>query len=1196
MHPTTENGACARPLPRPLTAGLVLSLALGSALLGAATTGAAAARAAVVTDPVEYSADDAPFRLAPLGSYESGVFDESAAEIVAFHAGTDRLFVVNAHAATVEVLDAADVEAPAHLFDLTTVGLRARDGSTIPAGAVANSVAVRADGLGVVAVESDPKTDDGWLVFFDAAGSGEALGAVRVGALPDMVALSSDGTYAVAANEGEPSEDYTVDPEGSVSVVALPAALAAPDQTAVRTATFHAYEAGGERALPAGVRVFAGLETPGAHPVSENLEPEYVTIDGTTAYVTLQEANATAVVDLTTATVTDLWSLGTKDHGVADNALDPSDRDDAFSLRTVPGLQGLYMPDGIASYAAGGETYLVTANEGDAREWGDYVEPARVADLGTEGLAPICPDSPLAGRTDDADLGRLNVTIADGLTDDGSCYAELYAFGARSFSIWTTDGELVFDSGSSLEAVTAAAVPEFVNSNHTESDLEGRSDDKGPEPENVALGEIDGRTYAFVGLERVGGIAVYDITTPSQSTFVTYVNNRDFAVSVEDADDPAAVLSAAGDLGPEGVTFIAAAASPTGEPMLAVGNEVSGTTTLFGIVPVQAPSDTVDLQILGINDFHGRLEENARGREAGAAVLAGAVAQLRDENPNTVFVSAGDNIGASTFTSFSQQDNPTLDALAAAGLQVSAVGNHELDRGFDDLVNRVIPRGGFPQLAANVYRAGTTTPALQESWVTEVDGVSVGFIGVLTESTPSLVTPTGIAGLVFGDALEATNRVAEDLQDGDPTNGEADVVVLLAHEGAGTSDCAAIAAAQDPFGELVRGASDRVDAILSGHTHLTYDCAYPVAGWAEGQLRPVVQAGQYGTHLSRLQLTVDRDTKAVTSLAADLLPLHDGTVAQYPADPTVAGIVADAVAQAEEVGSVVVGRITGDITRAVAPDGTADRSAESSLGNLVADMQLWATSNAAFAGEPARIAFMNAGGLRADLLYTGDGSVTFADVASVQPFANTLVTMDLTGAQIAAVLEQQWRAEGASQTKLHLPVSEGLTYTYDPDAALGEHILSISLDGEALDAAATYRVVMNSFLAAGGDAFTTFAEGTDRADTGQVDLAAAVAYFEAHPVVAPPAVGRSVVGDDDGDAGEDGVPGAGSDDDAAPVANPVRGSVTTGGDVGSSRTTAGGTGRLAVTGAGAALAGLAALGALLLAAGTGLVRWRRSSL
>ncbi|HEX7223746.1 MAG TPA: choice-of-anchor I family protein [Candidatus Limnocylindrales bacterium] len=531
-----------------------------------------AASAAVVPDPIVFSADDAMLALSPLGSYETGVFDESAAEIVAAHG--DRLFVVDAVAGSVSVLDYADPTAPVFEFSIAAPG-------------VANSVAVRPDGLGVIAFESPVKTDPGALVFFDAdaaTGASAVLGSVIVGALPDMVSISADGKYAVSANEGEPADDFSVDPEGSVSIVKLnPARKRAPQQNDVRTADFHAFEAGGSLTLPADVRVFGPTPQGDDLPVSRNLEPEYVAIDGRTAYVALQEANAIAVVDLNRARVAEILPLGAKDHGVAGSGLDPSDRDGGIGIRTFPGLKGLFMPDGLNAYQAGGRTYLVTANEGDAREWGDYSEPSRVSALAANGYGPVCADSPLAGLVGSADLGRLNVTIESGFDEVAGCYDELYAFGGRSFSIWATDGTQVFDSGEAFEQITAAALPEYFNSNHTESNIEGRSEDKGPEPENLTLGEVDGRTYAFIGFERVGGIAVFDITDPAASRFVTYVNNRDFSVSVGDADDPRSVLSRAGDLGPEGLAFIAASSSPTGEPLLAVANEVSGTTTLFAV-------------------------------------------------------------------------------------------------------------------------------------------------------------------------------------------------------------------------------------------------------------------------------------------------------------------------------------------------------------------------------------------------------------------------------------------------------------------------------------------------------------------------------------------------------------------------------------------------------------------------------------
>ncbi|TDV55111.1 choice-of-anchor I family protein [Actinophytocola oryzae] len=547
-------------------------------LLRAAACGSVAVAVAGLVSPS--AAADRDLRttvtLAPLGTYSTGVFDESAAEIVSYDARSRRLFVVNAAQAKVEVLDASRPATPRKLFDLATAGVRAGDGSSVAEGAVANSVDVRADGLGAIAVEAPDKVSPGWVVFFDARGrDGQALGAVRVGALPDMLTFTPDGDRLVVANEGEPADDFSTDPEGSVAVVDVPHSVRAPGQRSVRTADFHRYE----HRVPPGVRVF-GPTVNERFPVSANLEPEYVTVDrhSRTAYVTLQEADALAVVDLRSARVTSVKSLGAKDHSRPGNGMDTSDRDGGIAIRQVP-VYGLYMPDGIHSYTSRGREYLVTANEGDAREWGDYVEGARVKDLGDDGLPPLCADVFDESVTEDEDLGRLNVTTASGLRADGSCYEKLYAFGARSFSIWTTDGRQVYDSGDSFERVTAQANPEFFNSDHTSSDFDSRSDDKGPEPENLALGEINGRTYAFVGLERVGGLAVYDITDPRHARFVAYRNNRDFSVSVEDGGD----LAAAGDLGPEGVTFIPAKDSPTHTPLVAVANEVSGTTTLFRV-------------------------------------------------------------------------------------------------------------------------------------------------------------------------------------------------------------------------------------------------------------------------------------------------------------------------------------------------------------------------------------------------------------------------------------------------------------------------------------------------------------------------------------------------------------------------------------------------------------------------------------
>ncbi|HEX6970216.1 MAG TPA: ExeM/NucH family extracellular endonuclease [Micromonosporaceae bacterium] len=516
-----------------------------------------------------------------------------------------------------------------------------------------------------------------------------------------------------------------------------------------------------------------------------------------------------------------------------------------------------------------------------------------------------------------------------------------------------------------------------------------------------------------------------------------------------------------------------------------------------------ATTAAVDLQLLTINDFHGRLESptSVGGRPVGgAAQLAGLVDRLRAENPNTAFVSAGDNIGASTFVSAIDDDNPTLDALNAVGLLVSAVGNHEFDKGYADLAGRVSDRAAFPYLGANVYRGDERV--LPAYHVAPIGGVRVGFIGVVTEQTGSLVSPDGIAGLTFRDPVAEANLVAGQLKDGDPANGEADVVVLLAHEGAATEniDSAEALAADPVFGRYTR-ADATIDAIISGHTHQPYAFLVPVPG--TDRLRPVVQAEDYGKRIGKVGLTFDPATGTVTDARAELVDVVDA-----PEDPTVAGIVATAKARSEELGRRPIGSITEDILRAYT-DGHEDRGKESALGNFIADVQLAGTRDPGRGG--AQIAFMNPGGLRADLRYDPDGVVTYAEAFAVQPFANDVVTKTFTGAQIKQVLEEQWQPAGASRPVLWLGVSKGFHYTYDPQAPKGSRITSMSLSGEPVDPQATYRVTVNSFLAAGGDNFTTLAAGTDVTTTGDNDLTMLVAYFAANSPVTPDTEPRSAI-------------------------------------------------------------------------------------
>lgn len=521
-----------------------------------------------------------------LGTYASGAFDEGAAEIVAHDPANQRLFVINANDSTVDVLDIQDPEMP---VKLSTIDATAE-------GASANSVAVYGD-LVAVAIEANVKQDNGKVVFYNSTDLNK-VGEVEAGALPDMLTFTRDGHKLLVANEGEPSDDYSVDPEGSVSIVDLSNGVAAATVTTAGFASFNGQLA---ELMEQGLRVFG----PGAT-LAQDLEPEYIaiSIDGEKAWVAMQEANAVAELDIAAGEITAIIPLGFKDHSIIGNELDASNDDSGINIRNWP-VKGIYHPDAMTSYGFNGKTYYITANEGDSRDYDGFSEEFRVADLTLDAMA--FPNA--AELQEDANLGRLNVTSTLGFgnscepsdpanvilvggeydrsyVENNCVYSELYAYGARSFSIWSETGERVFDSGSEFERITASLIPDNFNSNNDENAFDNRSDDKGPEPEAVTVGTINGQTFAFIGLERVGGIMVYNVTNPQNPEFVQYLNNRDFSASQTDLES-----GMAGDLGPEGLAFIAADDSPNGKPMLAVGNEVSGTTTLYGIDVIELAAD-----------------------------------------------------------------------------------------------------------------------------------------------------------------------------------------------------------------------------------------------------------------------------------------------------------------------------------------------------------------------------------------------------------------------------------------------------------------------------------------------------------------------------------------------------------------------------------------------------------------------------
>ncbi|MDP9109499.1 MAG: bifunctional metallophosphatase/5'-nucleotidase, partial [Pseudomonadota bacterium] len=564
-------------------------------------------------------------------------------------------------------------------------------------------------------------------------------------------------------------------------------------------------------------------------------------------------------------------------------------------------------------------------------------------------------------------------------------------------------------------------------------------------------------------------------------------------------------------------------------------------------VPVAAP---VTVSLIGLNDFHGNIQPPSGGvvvsdpanpagtkvSAGGAAYLATLISNLKAQNPgNTLVVAAGDMVGASPLASGLFHDEPTIDALGAMGLDISSVGNHEFDKGRNELLR--LQKGGcfpasadgktgvigtdtcmnngsfagakFQYLAANVIDQQTGATLFPSYAVRTVAGVKIGFIGLTLKDTPTVVTPAGVAGLQFTDEVSTVNKLVPELKAQDVSA----IVVLIHQGGAATASVVNDKTCPGFSGDIVAIADQldpAIDVIVSGHTHQEYVCTRP-----DGKL--LTQTGSYGRIATKIDLTIDPNSKHVTKKDANnLVAVNDvgvkdstGKVIALPAgmtalakDANIDALVNRYVGLVLPITGNVVGNLGGFLDR------HQNSAGESTLGDVITDAFLMATSDATFGSKRAQIAFTNPGGIRADLSTTLQ--VSFGQLYNVMPFGNNLVTMDLTGAQLLRLLEQQWEAPQPAGGRI-MPVSAGFTYSWDASkpegapAGAGARVVpgSMKLNGVPIDLTKTYRVTANSFIASGGDRYTVFAIGTNR-QQGGVDLDAAVAYFKSMPSVALP--------------------------------------------------------------------------------------------
>jgi 5'-nucleotidase len=518
------------------------------------------------------------------------------------------------------------------------------------------------------------------------------------------------------------------------------------------------------------------------------------------------------------------------------------------------------------------------------------------------------------------------------------------------------------------------------------------------------------------------------------------------------------------------------------------------------------PTTPVAVKILAINDFHGNLKPPQGGIRirdpqdasktinvpaGGAEHMASALNELRAKNPNHIFVAAGDLVGATPLVSALFHDEPTIESMNLMGLEASAVGNHEFDKGSVELLR--LQRGGchptdgckgqktfggahFKYLGAGIVDTRTGNQLLPSTHIKRFQGIPVAFIGLTLQDTPSIVVPAGVAHLKFGDEAETVNALVPGLRQ----QGIEAIVVLIHEGGVPSGDYNECPGISGPIVDIVKKLDKAVDVVVSGHTHRAYNCRI--------DNRLVTSADKYGTVVSEIDITLDPKTGDVMQARADNLIVRTD---RYAKDAAQTRLIATYEQLAAPLAKRVVGRVSAPLTRDETPAG------ESTIGGVVADAQLAASADAG-----AQVALMNPGGLRANLSGDASGQVRYEDLFAVQPFYNNLVTLTLTGAQLQRALEQQWLNQPRPRV---LQVSRGFTYTWDNGKPPGQRIVpgSLKLNGVAVEPQQRLRVTVNSFLAGGGDNFSVFKQDGQDARTGMMDIDAFERYVAALGTVAP---------------------------------------------------------------------------------------------
>ena len=1050
-------------------------------------------------------------------------------EISAYDAASKRMFITSNFG--LQIVDASNPASPQLLnivdFKIPAIGLNSTDVTSVDV----------FNGKVAVAVPNATKDLPGHVVFLNAA-DGSYISKVQVGILPDNLTFTPDGTKVLTADEGEMLTGGLDPAPGSVTII---------DVSNINTPTastvgFTAFDAEKAALKAAGVRIFEASPGVLKNP-SVDFEPEYVAVspDSTKAMVTLQEANAVALLDIAIATFTSIVPLGEKDYSTL--LADFSDQDGGINLATGRPVFGLYTPDAITSFSASGNTYYITANEGDDRN--DFMtETTTVANAGYV-LDPTVFPNATTLKTN-SNLGRLVVSNSPGLrgdTDGDGDIDRILSYGGRSISILDSNGTRIWDSGDLLDQkLTALGTPFFDD---------GRSDAKSIEPEGVTIGEIDGRTYAFVALERARSIATFDVTNPAAVTFAGLAAN-------------------ATDANPEGITFISKADSPNGQPMIAVTNETSNTLTFYSVAPYT-------LQVLHLADAEAGLLASQT-----APNLAALVDAFDGTYSNTLILAGGDNFIPSPF--LNAGTDPALNAIPSVGktafarpdiaihneigVEASAIGNHEWDLGSTVFTDAIRPDGAwagaqFPHISLNldfsadsvangrfvdVPLDGTTT-LIPESTVNKnklvptavitKGGQKIGLIGVTTQLIESISSPSGteIKGFPTGPGANGESNdmdlLASQIQ---PYINElaaegVNKIVLLSHLQQLTNEqlLATKLSGVDIIlaaGSNTRlGDADDVAASFAGHGADFADLYPLVTAGTDGKPTLIVNTDNEFTYLGRLVVDFDAFGQIITPELADRVA-ENGAYASTAANVAAAWGVSEANLPTTAFAAGTKGAKVKAITDAVQgvislKDGTVYgitnvylegerafvRSEQTNLGDITADANLSALRTI-IGGTAPIVSLKNSGGIRAQIgaissaggsalklpppanpaVGKPEGGVSQLDIENALRFNNRLIAFDTTPAGLKELLEHGisiYPNEG------RFPQVGGVAFSWNPSLTAGSRILTISLIGEdglpsaaiyqngavVSNAPATIKVVTLNFLANNGDGYPTKANG-----------------------------------------------------------------------------------------------------------------------